>query len=124
MWKEVPRTRKKEVLSSHHVESSRQSLTTVSLKRLCVGDNTSCTSCTLSIVIHMLNGTLFFEVATSADASSNHILINIYILFLTLYNDTRAEHMTTILIKHLTHIICDTCTRAEFRKYYESVLSN
>ena len=31
MWKEVPRTRKKEVLSSHHVESSRPSLTTVSL---------------------------------------------------------------------------------------------
>ena len=30
MWKEVPRTRKKEVLSSHHVESSRPSLTTVS----------------------------------------------------------------------------------------------
>ena len=29
MWKEVPRTRKKEVLSSHHVESSRPSLTTV-----------------------------------------------------------------------------------------------
>ena len=32
MWKEVPRTRKKEVLSSHHVESSRPSLTTVSLE--------------------------------------------------------------------------------------------
>ena len=32
MWKEVPRTRKKEVLSSHHVESSRPSLTTVSLR--------------------------------------------------------------------------------------------
>ena len=31
MWKEVPRTRKKEVLSSHHVESSRPSLTTASL---------------------------------------------------------------------------------------------
>ena len=31
MWKEVPQTRKKEVLSSHHVESSRPSLTTVSL---------------------------------------------------------------------------------------------
>ena len=31
MWKEVPRTRKKEVLSSHHVESSRPSLTTVSI---------------------------------------------------------------------------------------------
>ena len=31
MWKEIPRTRKKEVLSSHHVESSRPSLTTVSL---------------------------------------------------------------------------------------------
>ena len=31
MWKEEPRTRKKEVLSSHHVESSRPSLTTVSL---------------------------------------------------------------------------------------------
>ena len=31
MWKEVPRTRKKKVLSSHHVESSRPSLTTVSL---------------------------------------------------------------------------------------------
>ena len=31
MWKEVPRTRKKEVLSSHHVESSRPSLTTVSV---------------------------------------------------------------------------------------------
>ena len=29
---EVPRTRKKEVLSSHHVESSRPSLTTVSLE--------------------------------------------------------------------------------------------
>ena len=34
MWKEVPRTRKKEVLSSHHVESSRPSLTTVSLEVL------------------------------------------------------------------------------------------
>ena len=32
MWKEVPRTRKKRVLSSHHVESSRPSLTTVSLE--------------------------------------------------------------------------------------------
>ena len=32
MWKEVPRTRKKEVLSSHHVESSRPSLTTFSLE--------------------------------------------------------------------------------------------
>ena len=32
MWKEVPRTRKKEVLSSHHVESSRPSLTIASLK--------------------------------------------------------------------------------------------
>ena len=32
MWKEVPRTRKKEVLSSHHVESSRTSLTTGSLE--------------------------------------------------------------------------------------------
>ena len=32
MWKEVPRTRKKEVLSSHYVESSRPSLTTVSLE--------------------------------------------------------------------------------------------
>ena len=32
MWKEVPRTRKKEVLSSHHVESSRPSLMTVSLE--------------------------------------------------------------------------------------------
>ena len=31
MWKEIPRTRKK-VLSSHHVESSRLSLTTVSLE--------------------------------------------------------------------------------------------
>ena len=30
MWKEVPRTGKKEVLSSHHVESSRPSFTTVS----------------------------------------------------------------------------------------------
>ena len=29
MWKEVQRTRKKEVLSSHFVESSRPSLTTV-----------------------------------------------------------------------------------------------
>ena len=35
MWKEVQRTRKKEVLSSHHVESSRPSLTTVSLEVLC-----------------------------------------------------------------------------------------
>ena len=34
MWKEVPRTRKKEVLSSHRVESSRLSLTTVSLEVL------------------------------------------------------------------------------------------
>ena len=32
MWKEVPRTRKKEVLSSHHVESSHPSLTTVRLE--------------------------------------------------------------------------------------------
>ena len=32
MWKEVPRTRKKEVLSSHLVESSRPSLTTVRLE--------------------------------------------------------------------------------------------
>ena len=32
MWKEVRRTRKKEILSSHHVESSRPSLTTVSLR--------------------------------------------------------------------------------------------
>ena len=35
MWKDGPRTRKKEVLSdlsSHHVESSRPSLTTVSLE--------------------------------------------------------------------------------------------
>ena len=32
MWKKVPRTRKKEVLFSHHVESSRPSLTTVSLE--------------------------------------------------------------------------------------------
>ena len=32
MWKEAPRTRKKEVLSSHLVESSRPSLTTVSLE--------------------------------------------------------------------------------------------
>ena len=32
MWKEAPRTRKKEVLSSHLVESSRPSFTTVSLK--------------------------------------------------------------------------------------------
>ena len=31
MWKEVPRTRKKEVQSSHHVESLRPSLKTVSL---------------------------------------------------------------------------------------------
>ena len=42
MWKEVPPTRKKEVLSSHLVESSRPSLTTVrlevhfSFKLLCV----------------------------------------------------------------------------------------
>ena len=34
MWKEEQRTRKKEVLSSHHVESSRASLTTVSLEVL------------------------------------------------------------------------------------------
>ena len=34
MWKEVPRTRKKEVLSSHLVESSRPSLTTVRLLKL------------------------------------------------------------------------------------------
>ena len=32
MWKEVQRTRKKEVLSSHFVESSRPSLTTVRLE--------------------------------------------------------------------------------------------
>ena len=31
MWKEVPRTQKKKVLSSHLVESSRPSLTSVSL---------------------------------------------------------------------------------------------
>ena len=36
MWKEVPRTQKKEVMSSHHVESSRQPITTVSLEVLCV----------------------------------------------------------------------------------------
>ena len=34
MWKEAPWTRKKEVLSSHRVESSRPSLTTVSLEVL------------------------------------------------------------------------------------------
>ena len=34
MWKEAPRTRMKEVLSSHLVESSRPSLTTVSLEVL------------------------------------------------------------------------------------------
>ena len=32
MWKEVQRTRKKEVLSSHFVESSRPSLTRVRLE--------------------------------------------------------------------------------------------
>ena len=32
MWKEAPRTRKKEVLFSHFVESSHPSLTTVSLE--------------------------------------------------------------------------------------------
>ena len=32
MWKEVPLKRKKEVLSSHIVESSRPSLTTVRLE--------------------------------------------------------------------------------------------
>ena len=32
MWKEAPRTRKKEVLSGHLVESSRPSLTTVNLE--------------------------------------------------------------------------------------------
>ena len=32
MWKEVQQTRKKEVLSSHFVESSRPSLTTVRLE--------------------------------------------------------------------------------------------
>ena len=36
MWKEVPRTRKKEVLSSHLVESSRPSLTTVRLEVPCL----------------------------------------------------------------------------------------
>ena len=34
MWKEVQRIRKKEVLSSHFVESSRPSLTTVRLEVL------------------------------------------------------------------------------------------
>ena len=42
MWKEVPRTRKKEVLSSHHVESSRPSLTTVSLEVLYLVNCCSC----------------------------------------------------------------------------------
>ena len=32
MWKEVPRTRKKELLSSHLVESSRPSITIVRLE--------------------------------------------------------------------------------------------
>ena len=36
MWKEAPWTRKKEVLSSHLVESSRPSLTTVSLEVQCL----------------------------------------------------------------------------------------
>ena len=40
MWKEVQRTRKKEVLSSHFVESSRPSLTTVRLEiREAIDDN-------------------------------------------------------------------------------------
>ena len=34
MWKEVPRTRQVEVLSSHHVQSSRPSVTTVNLEVL------------------------------------------------------------------------------------------
>ena len=54
MWKEVPRTRKKEVLSSHHVESSRQSLTTVSLEVL-VGVTPSYASPRASSVSPALN---------------------------------------------------------------------
>ena len=42
MWKEAPPTRKKEVLSSHLVESSRQSLTTVSLHVIRVSVGIKC----------------------------------------------------------------------------------
>ena len=41
MWKEVPRTQKKEVLSSHLVESSRPSLTTVRLEVPYININTN-----------------------------------------------------------------------------------
>ena len=45
MWKEAPRTRKKEVLSSHLVKSSRLSLMTVSLDSLKVPSLLFCPVC-------------------------------------------------------------------------------